>query len=72
MAGLALASLLYNFNAMEATSIGLINCFRIAKVPRSQQGHDKAKINIVLGEIENSHKARKKKKLNKNSDKSYK
>jgi hypothetical protein len=37
---------------MEANSIGLINCFRIAKVTPSQQGHDKAKINIVLGEIE--------------------
>jgi hypothetical protein len=38
---------------MEATSIGLISCFRIAKVPPNQQGHDKGKINnIVLGEIE--------------------
>jgi hypothetical protein len=43
MAGLALASLPYNFNAMEATSIGLISCFRTTKVPRSQQGHDKGK-----------------------------
>jgi hypothetical protein len=40
--------------------IGLINCFRIAKVPRSQQGHYKSKIKIVLGEIEKFHKAQKK------------
>jgi hypothetical protein len=37
MAGLALASLPYNFS-MPWKSIGLINCFRIAKAPN--KGHD--------------------------------
>jgi hypothetical protein len=45
---------------MEA-NLGLINCFRIAKVtPEANKVMIRAKINIVLGEIENSHKAQKK------------
>jgi hypothetical protein len=39
---LALVSLPYNFSMPWSNSIGLINCFRIAKVTQ-KQGHDKKK-----------------------------
>jgi hypothetical protein len=46
MAGLALVSLPITSQCHGSNSIGLINCFRIAKVTRSQQGHDKSKKSI--------------------------
>jgi hypothetical protein len=46
---------------MEAISIGLINCLGSTKVPKPTTSHMQGKINIVLGEIENSIKHEKNK-----------
>jgi hypothetical protein len=61
MAGLALVSS-YNFSMPWKQIIGLINCFRIAKVtPEANKVMIRAKINIVLGEIEKFLKQKKSK-----------
>jgi hypothetical protein len=46
---------------MEATSIGLISCLGQLKYPEANKVMIRAKINIVLGEIENSIKHEKSK-----------